>query len=120
MWMNLMARLNPWMLYLKIAVVIIYTLAVVWATHRLDVLVQTEKDAKAAEEIARLLDENQRLADSTGARVESARDELRNNLRGIRHAPISDNCLLTADRVRPLAAAIDAGKAARKRAGEMP
>lgn len=119
MWSTLLTKLNPWMLYLKLAAAILYTLAVVWATHRLDVLVQAEKDAAAAKEIARLLDENQRLADTTGARVESARDELRNNLRGIHHAPIADNCLLTADRVRPLAAANDAGKAARKRAGEM-
>lgn len=120
MWMGLMARLSPWMMYLKIAAVILYTLAVVWTTHRLDVLVQTEKDAKAAEEIARLQAENQRLADHTGSRVESARDELRNNLRGIHHAPIATDCLLTSDRLRPLAAAIDAGKAARERAGEMP
>lgn len=117
MWANLLMKLNPWMIYLKIAAAILYTLAVVWATHRLDVLVQAEKDAAAAKEIARLQDENQRLADHTGAAVEDALRNFRNRTRGITHAPISRDCLLTVDRVQPLAAAIDAGNAAREYTG---
>lgn len=120
MWAMILNRLNPWMVYLKIAAVVIYTLAVIWATHRIDAMAHAEEKAKAAEEIARLQDENQAAADNAGASVERALAEYKRKLRGIKHAPIDDRCLFTIERVQPLSAAINAGKAARERAGEVP
>lgn len=106
----LKARIVP----LRWILLAVLCLTVAWGTHRLDVLIQTEKLVAEQKKAADALAANQAKADEVGAGLEKKLAYYRKQTRGLQDAISNSQCVLTGGSLQSLIDANKAGISARQ------